>query len=145
MSATNLEACVAAVRAKIASLLSFTATEITDGRQPKPSRGAKHAHIYRVASNSTHLIGAKLRAYVLEVEIYRRGGDRHEEDAIDEALQANVEALFDAFDGKDATTYTTITGLEVVRAEILTRDDEERAEHEQSSKLRLTFPCYETA
>lgn len=145
MAAATLELCVAAVKTVLqASPLSYASTAVSDGRRPPPARGQDWAHIQRVAGEPTTLLsGARKRAYVLDVSLRRRGGDRHEEDAIDEALQGKAEALHDAFDGRTRSTYTTLTGLEIVRAELVSRDLLGAGETEQVAVVRLTFTFFE--
>lgn len=145
MSAATLEACVTAIKAKIASELSYSASSIKSGRKATPNRATPWAHIRRNTDGAPDeaLVGGHRAVYVFDVELYRRDGDTHEEDAIDTALQADVEALRVAWRNKGLDYWSTLTGIEESLVTIVARDDATDTEGEQRALLRLTLPFFE--
>lgn len=127
------------------SSLGYSSTNITDGRRVRTERATPWMHISRIPNTASSLLsGGRRREYIFDVDLFRSASDIQEEDTLDKALQEDVESLLDALDGKTAADFSTLTGVEVIRAELVSRDGNPETRQEQTARIRVTAPFYET-
>jgi hypothetical protein len=147
MTAANMVACVAALKARVVSILSYSSAVVTSGRRAPTARGATWAWIERRGESSVSNYGgdARLQEYTLHAHLYRKAVDLQEEDTLDAALQADAEALKDACQNRGIGTWTTLTGITASRAATVTRDSEAASREEQEAVIEVVYPIHEAA
>lgn len=144
MSSVNLELVVTAVKARIVSACSYLSANVIDGRRNFSQSFSPSAWVERMTNGvSSVYVGARLREYVVRAHLIRKAGVAQNEDAVDEALQVDAEALIDACHGKGIGTWTTLTGLTTCLASLVSRDEEPSSRQAQEAIVELVFPIYE--
>ena len=143
MSATNLELCVATLKAAVASELTGYPA-VADGRRPKTSRGQKWAWVERRpdVDVSPRIAGARIRDYKLRLHMLRKQNSKQEASVPDAALQSDAETIRDHFDGKGLGSFATLTGIIEIAAVISSRD-EDATHNDQETLIDFDFPFYE--